>query len=55
MLDKAARVAVKVEQELENPRFQAATRVYQRLTEGEKVIQVSDPGFMPFSLPMIKT
>ncbi len=45
-------LAVKVEQELENPLYQAAARVYQRLTE-EKVIQVSDPEFMPFSLEIL--
>ena len=45
-------LAVKVEQELENPLYQAATQVYQRLTE-EGVIQVSDPEFMPFSLEIL--
>ena len=45
-------VAVKVEQELENPLYQAAARVYQRLTE-EGIIQVSDPEFMPFSLEIL--
>lgn len=45
-------LAVKVEQELENPLYQAAARVYQRLTE-EGIIQVSDPEFMPFSLEIL--
>ena len=45
-------LAVKVEQELENPLYQAAAQVYQRLTE-EGVIQVSDPEFMPFSLEIL--
>jgi len=45
-------LAVKVEQELENPLYQAATQVYQRLTE-EGIIQVSDPEFMPFSLEIL--
>jgi AcrR family transcriptional regulator len=45
-------LAVKVEQEFENPLYQAAARVYQRLTE-EGVIEVSDPEFMPFSLEIL--
>jgi hypothetical protein len=42
-------LAVKVEQELENPFYQASARVYQRLTE-EGLIQVGDPEFMPFTV-----
>jgi len=45
-------LAVKVEQELENPLYQAAARVYQRLTE-EGVMQVSDPEFLPFALEIL--
>jgi len=51
MLEGGA-LAVKVEQEFENPLYQAVARVYQRLTE-EKFIQVSDPEFLPFSLEIL--
>lgn len=51
MLEGGA-LAVKVEQEFENPHYQAVARLYQRLTE-EGIIQVSDPEFMPFSLEIL--
>jgi AcrR family transcriptional regulator len=51
MLEGGA-LAVKVEQEFENPLYQAMARCYQRLTE-EGLIQVSDPEFLPFSLEIL--
>lgn len=51
MLEGGA-LAVKVEQEFENPLYQAAALFSQRLTE-EGFIQVSDPEFLPFSLEIL--
>jgi AcrR family transcriptional regulator len=45
-------LAVKVEQELENPFYQASARVFQRLTE-EGVIHVKDPDLMPFTVEIL--
>jgi AcrR family transcriptional regulator len=45
-------LALKVEQEFENPLYQATALCYRRLTE-EGLIRVSDPEFLPFSLEIL--
>lgn len=42
-------MAAQIEQEFENPLYQAMARCFQRLTE-EGLVHVSDPELLPFSL-----
>jgi AcrR family transcriptional regulator len=48
VLDDGA-LAIRIEEEIENPLYHAVARCYQRLTE-EGLVKVTDPELLPFSL-----